>query len=257
MGFDPFSHPARLQGSPLNPDVVYFEDWLLGGYTSSGGGGTKIDKTADVGEWLVTETNDGTITIADDEPGGWLHVTTDTGDNDKYEFQLNGEGYKIQVGKPLVFAARLKFTAAAAPLTSIDWFMGLATTDTTVLAGVTEAIGFGSYEASTPGLLNAGGASIHSFTGNAMTDWTTTAAYTVTDTTIDYVDDTPLILSFEVIAKSATDLRVKHYVNGVKRSETTANVPIDDAITPTFSIQNNAAAAKQMLVDWIYVKQAR
>ena len=251
MGFDPFAHAAQLEGTIDQPLVVFFDDFIAGSGIENGG---SASATADLGNWLATLTGSTpTAVIADDEPGGVLHITTSASDNDSAELQLNGESFKVAAGKDITFVARLKFTAAAAPLTSIDWFMGLATTDTTVMDGVTEAIGFGSYESATPGLLNAGSANINFFCGNTMTDWTTVAAYTTGDSTVDYVDDTYVTLGFRVVSNTT----VKFYVNGAFVGRSATNIPNGDAVTPTICIQNNAAAAKQMQVDYVYVSQVR
>jgi len=249
MGFDPFAHAAQLEGNIDLPPHIVWNHFETGTSITDGG---LASTTANLGNWLATLTGSTpTALIADDEPGGAWHITTSGSDNDSAEFQINGESFKVAAGKDITFFTKVKFTAAAAPLTSIDWFIGLATTDTTVMDGVTEAIGFGSYESATPGLLNAGSANINFFCGDAMTDWTTVAAYTTGDSTVDYVDDTYVTLGFRVVSNTM----VKFYVNGAFVGRSATNIPNGDAVTPTICIQNNAAAAKQMLVDLIYCRQ--
>jgi uncharacterized protein with PIN domain len=234
-------------GQNVAPDPEFFDDFIAFNYED---GGT-MSTTAELGHWLSTETNTGSVVTADDEPGGVLHITTDTADNDGYEMQLNGESFKVASGKDIYFECRLKLTAAASPLTTIDWCVGLATTDTAVMDGTEEFIGFGTSNGS-GAMLNAGAANIYAIAQNdtGSAGW---GADDFTDTGVDWVDDTFFTVAFHVIGNG----RIKFFVNGNEKHNTTSNIPDGDAVTPTICIQNNAAAAKQMLVDYIYVVQKR
>ncbi len=73
------------------------------------------------------------------------------------------------------------------------------------------------------------------------------------DTSVDYVDDIYFTVAFHVLSNS----RIIFYVNGKQTLSTTTNIPTTNALTPTICIQNNADAAKQMLVDYMLVAQSR
>lgn len=257
MAYDPFAHPLQLEGSIIDPPVLVFDDFTDGwGFEANDTDNTgKFSETANLGMWLVTVTDGGgdsgeVIAVADGEPGGILTVSTNDADDDSMELQMNGEVFKPAAGKDILFKIRMKLTAAASPLTTIDWFVGLATTDTAVLDGCTEQIGFGSNG------LNAGGADIYTAIADAGTQ-------TLTDSGEDYVDDTFVTLAFRCVQVSSTEGFVKYYVNGSlvdtrhEISGSNANFPFDDDMTLTLCIQNNAAAVKTMEIDYIYCRQER
>jgi hypothetical protein len=257
VAYDPFAHPIQLEGSAIDPPVVFFDDFTDGwGFEANDTDNTgKFSETANLGQWLATVTDGGTdsgevIAVADGEPGGVLTISTNDADDDSMELQHNGEVWAPAAGKDIVFKVRMKLTAAASPLTTIDWFVGLATTDTAVLDGTTERIGFGSNG------LNAGGADIYTVIEDASSE-------TLTDSTKDYVDDTFVTLAFRCVQLSSTEGFVKYYVDGElvdTRHETSgsnANFPFDDNMTLTLCIQNNAAAVKTMEIDYIYCRQER
>jgi sucrose-6-phosphate hydrolase SacC (GH32 family) len=106
------------------------------------------DTTGDPTAWTATMVEAGasntTVTSAN-IAGGAMLITTDTFDNDGANLQLNGEAFKLVSGNPLYFGARLKISDA----TESDFFIGLAITDTDILGGVTDRIGFEKLDAAT------------------------------------------------------------------------------------------------------------
>ncbi len=241
MGFPrPSLIPSSVLGGDAIGDYYYFEDFVGGGQGTDATDAQFDSSTALIATWLRTATNDGTIIrCADAEAGGALHITTDTADNDGYEFQMNGEAFLPAAGKDIYFEARLKLTAAVAPLTSIDWFVGYSVTDTTVMDGVTNRFGLGSNG------LDAGGADIYAITEAASTQ-------TDADTGVNYVDNT----YFTIAAHMISNGRIKYFVNGKDVATFSTNIATG-AMTPTFIIQNNAGAAKQMLIDYLFFTQTR
>ena len=234
-----FPNPRIIPGTNLLGSVVgdpyYFQDFVASGMDAGG----LVSTTAELAEWLQTDSNTGTILLADAEPSGALHIITDTADNDGHEFQLNGEMCLPAAGKDIYIEVRMKLTAAVAPLTTIDWFIGLATTDTDVMTAVTNRFGFGSNG------LNAGNANIMAITEAASTQ-------TDADTGVDYVDDTYFTIAAHMIGTQ----RIKYYVDGQEKANFSTNIATG-ALTPTIAIINNAGAAKQMLIDYVFVTQVR
>src|SRR3990167_4401864 len=92
-------------------------------------------------DWAVTrvETGGGESTFAIiDGAGGIARITTDAFENDGINAQAIGEAFKLASGNVLYFGARAKISEA----TELDFFLGLAITDTDILGGVTDRIGF-------------------------------------------------------------------------------------------------------------------
>src|SRR4051812_40018379 len=84
----------------IGPDVVkYIDDFVVGE-----GGDTAWDS------WTVTrvEAGAGESTITSGDTGnGTMLLTTDAADNDGLNCQLLGEAFKLELGKPLYFGARI------------------------------------------------------------------------------------------------------------------------------------------------------
>tara|TARA_Y100000114_G_C11751700_1_gene324657 strand:+ start:1375 stop:2067 length:693 start_codon:yes stop_codon:yes gene_type:complete len=225
----PFLPPISKPGGALHMPAVYFDDFITDSVFS---------ETADNGDYLVTVVDAGTdngevVKIADDAIGGQLTITTNDADNDSVELQLNGESFKAEAEKSLIFEARIK----GADVSEFDWFVGLSITDTTVLAGVSDRIGFTSPDA----------------TGDidAVTEKDSTE--TLTDTTKDLADNTFVILRFEVEGTS----KVRFYVDSALVATHTTNIPDDEALTPTLCIRNDGAAANTLTVDYVLAIQER
>lgn len=124
-------HRKRIVDAIGSDVVKYVEDFVAGG-----GGDTNWDA------WTITRVEGGagesTVTSGDTGNGTML-LTADANDNDGLNCQLLGEAFKLESGKPLYFGARIQSMSEA---TQSDFFIGLAITDTDVLGGVTDSIGF-------------------------------------------------------------------------------------------------------------------
>jgi len=188
------------------------------------------------GDWTITTTEAGSGAATEaltDVQGGGLLVTNDDADDDADFFNLKGESFKFVAGKKTFFKARFKVSDA----TQSDFVVGLQITDTTPLA-VSDGVYF---------MKDDGDASLDLHVEKDGSDTTASAISTVSD-------DTFLVVGFYYDGKSA----IKYYVDDAhKGTSVTTNLPDDEELTVSFGIQNGAAAAKTMTVDYIFVSQER
>lgn len=188
------------------------------------------------GDWTITTTEAGAgsateaLTNAD---GGVLLITNAAGDNDRDFFNKVGESFLFATGKQVWFEARFKVSDA----TQSDWVMGLQITDTTPL-DVTDGVFFQKDDGDT---------NIDFHVEKNGTATTSTAVGT-------NADDTYVRAGFYYDGASA----VKAFIDGV-HVDTLAvtNLPDDEELTISFGIQNGAAAAKTMSVDYIFAAKER
>ena len=189
------------------------------------------------GDWTITTTEagsgDATEALASTSAGGLLLITNDDADNDLDFFNLKTEAFKFVAGKKTFFKARF----AVSDATQSDFVMGLQITDTTILA-VSDGVYF---------MKDDGDASLDFHVEKDGSDTTASAIATVSDATM-------LVAGFYYDGKSA----IEYYVDDVKLgTSVTTNLPDDEELAVSFGIQNGAAAAKTMTVDYIFVSQER
>tara|TARA_R100001129_G_scaffold175836_1_gene149205 strand:+ start:207 stop:917 length:711 start_codon:yes stop_codon:yes gene_type:complete len=182
-------------------------------------------------DWTITTTEDGTGSASEalaDGDGGLLLVTNAAGDNDHDFFQLVKEGFKYESGKQLGFHIRFKTNDA----TQSDIVAGLQLTDTSPL-DVTDGIFF---------LKSDGAATISFIVEKDSTQSTLTLPNSL-------ADDTFMTLGFIYDPK---DQKFHVFQNNVLAGTVVStNVPDNEELTVSFGIQNGAAAAKTMSVDYI------
>lgn len=236
---------AVLPGDSVAPDIEFFDDFVSTSYcpdaalTNESDPAAKFSEVADRGDWLVTRDAAPTIVVADDEPGGLLLITTGSSANDFVSCQLNGESFKVAADKDIYFEIRMKLDDA----NDTQWFVGLATTDTTgstngpILDGTTESIGF--RQATDTGV------DIYYICEDAATE-------TTADTGEDVADNTYVTLAFHVISNT----RVKFFVNGNEKASVATNIPTGDAVTLTMEV-HSPTASSTLEVDYIYCCQKR
>lgn len=110
--------------------------------------GPGVDTAFD-NEWTVTRVEAGageSTVVRTDAVGGALLITTDAADNDGVNMQGIGEAFELTSDQHLYFGAMgLKISDA----TQSDFFIGLAITDTDILGGVTDRIGFEKLDGAT------------------------------------------------------------------------------------------------------------
>ena len=182
-------------------------------------------------DWTITTTEDGTGSASEalaDGDGGVLLVTNAAGDNDHDFFQLVKEGFKFESGKQIGFQVRFKTNDA----TQTDIVAGLQLTDTTPL-DVTDGIFF---------LKSDGAATISFIVEKDSTQSTLTLPNSL-------ADDTFMTLGFIYDPK---DQKFHVFQNNVLAGTVVStNAPDDEELTLSFGIQNGAAAAKTLSVDYV------
>ena len=192
--------------------------------------------TYTVADWTITTVEAGSSSATEalaDADGGVLLITNDNADDDSDFLQLSAETYKFASNKKLFFKARFKVSDA----TQSDFVMGLQITDTTPLA-VTDGVYFQKDD---------GDANLDFYVTKDSTSTTAAAVSTV-------VDDTYLEVAFYYDGAS----EVQYFVGGTKLgTSVTTNLPDDEELTVSFGVQNGAAAAKTMSVDYILVAKER
>ena len=188
-------------------------------------------------DWTITTTEDGTGSATEalaDGDGGILLVTNAAGDNDHDFFQLVKEGFKYESGKQLAFHIRFKSNDA----TQSDIVAGLQLTDTSPL-DVTDGIFF---------LKSDGAATISFIVEKDSTQSTLTLPNSL-------ADDTFMTLGFVYDPK---DQKFHVYQNNVLAGTVVStNAPDNEELTVSFGIQNGAAAAKTLSVDYIGAHKER
>jgi len=185
------------------------------------------------GDWTSTVTGTGTSALTNGD-GGLLLLTNTTGATDAVFSQKVGESFTFASGKKLWFEARLKVSDA----TASAFVMGLQVTDTTPLA-VANGVFF---------LKSAASTSIALVLTKASTSTTNAAIATA-------ANDTFINLAYFYDGVST----VYYFVNGtLAGSSVTTNLPLSSTtLTVSFGVQNGAAAAKTMTIDYINVTKER
>ena len=188
-------------------------------------------------DWTITTTEDGTGSATEalaDGDGGLLLLTNAAGDNDKDFLQLVKEGFKFESGKQLAFNMRFKTNDA----TQTDIVAGLQLTDTSPL-DVTDGIFF---------LKSDGAATISFIVEKDSTQSTLTLPNSL-------ADDTFMTLGF-LYDPNTQKFRVFQN-NVLAGTVVSTNAPDDEELTVSFGIQNGAAAAKTLTVDYIGASKER
>jgi hypothetical protein len=195
-------------------------------------GDVGVDAAAD-DHWTVTRTEAGagesTFTIVDGV-GGLGRITTDAADNDGINAQLFGEAFELTSDQDLYFGA---FGVNISAVTQSDFFLGLAITDTDILGGVTDRIGFESLDGSTD---------LKAMLEKDSTETLTAALHTL-------VDATSLDLEFYWDGTG-----VEFFVNGTSvATPAVTNLPNDEALRLSWQFLAGEAVAKTMDIDRLSV----
>ena len=188
-------------------------------------------------DWTITTTEGGSGDASEalaDGDGGLLLITNDDADNDNDFLQLVKEGFKYETGKQLAFNMRFKTNDA----TQTDIVAGLQLTDTSPL-DVTDGIFF---------LKSDGGTTITFIVEKDST-------HSTLDLPNALADDTFMTIGFVYDPK---DQKFHVFQNNVLAGTVVnTNAPDNEELTVSFGIQNGAAAAKTLTVDYIGAHKER
>jgi len=189
--------------------------------------------TYNSGDWTITTTEAGSGNASEaltSQAGGALLITNDDADNDLDFLQLKGESFKLSSSKRAYFEARFKVSDA----TQSDFVMGLQITDTTPLA-TTDGVFF---------IKDDGDTNLDFIVEKDSTSTDTTAIHTM-------VDDTFVVVGFFIDPNTS---QVSYFINSSDPvGVVNTNLPDNEELTVSFGIQNGAAAAKTMTVDYVNV----
>jgi hypothetical protein len=194
-------------------------------------GGPAVDATAFDQVWTVTRVEAGagesTMTRVDGV-GGIMRITTDANEDDGINAQLIGESFKLTAGNILYFGIRMKASEA----TQSDLFAGLAITDTDILGGVTDRIGFEKLDGVTAVKAMLEKDSTETLSGTLATLNTSFHTYEF------YLDDSGA---------------VEFFIDGVSVYTPTVltNLPNDEELRVTLQFLAGDANARTLDVDWI------
>ncbi len=189
--------------------------------------------------WTITTTEAGagaaTEALATAEVGGVLVVTNDDADNDADFFQLLPAAghFTFVSGKKMGWRARVKLSDAS----ECDFIIGLYPTDTSPLD-----VDDGIYMRK-----DDGAATIDAFVSKNGTDSTQAAIATLVDDTYVWLEgyyngDDKVLFSVDDVIVAGLAI---------------TNAPDDTQMRPSFGIQNGAAAAKILSVDYFEAWQER
>jgi hypothetical protein len=220
---DKGAHLRRVVDA-IGPDVFkYLNDFMRG---------PGLSATAIGDDMTVTATGTSPV-IFGDGAGGMLLITTGGTENDGVNIQALGENFHLGATgiRALYFGARFKISEA----TQSDFFIGLCDTDTDILGGADDSIGFRKADAS----------AAVSFVTEKGTTETTAAAFTA-------VADTWYIAEFYYDADAGT---LEVFVNGASiGTVATTNLP-DEEQRVSVAFLTGDTAAETMTIDWINVVQ--
>lgn len=211
----------------LGADVVkYIDDFVHGPGTD----------TAFDNYWTVTRVEAGagesTVTRTD-AVGGALLITTDAAENDGVNMQQVGESFELTADQEFYFGA---FGVQVSDATQSDLFLGLAVTDTDILGGVTDGIGFRKVDGST---------TLSYVVEKDSTETTGTAA--------TLANATPVDLEFHWSGASST---LEFFVNGTSLGAVaTTNLPNDEFLRTSIHFLAGEAVAKTFTLDKLVIIQ--
>lgn len=183
--------------------------------------------------WTVTRVEGGasesTIAIVDGV-GGICRITTDSNENDGINAQMIGEAFELTADQHLFFGA---YGCKISDATQSDFFLGLAITDTDILGGVTDRIGFEKLD---------GAVDIKCMLEKDSSE-------TLTDTGVDAADNTAFDIEFYWNGDAST---IEFFVNGTSvATPVTTNLPNDEILRISWHFLAGAAASKTMDIDKI------
>lgn len=225
---------APLLGRLFDPSFAVWLDEQFTGYNAA----------ATTGDWTLTQATSGTAAIDTTVPGALLIDAGAATDNQGVNLQRLKTAFVPAAGKSLWYETKVTLSAATPPVTRAQLFIGLAASDTTVIAGgavsTQNHLGF---------LIADGGLLVSTFSADKAGVATTNTGHT-------FVPATAVKLGFRFDGAADT---VTPYVNGVALTGSaiaTANIP-KAALFPTYVVQSDGTDRPTLLVEGLRVLQLR
>jgi uncharacterized membrane protein len=108
----------------FDPSIGFLWDW----------NGTNYDATATTGDWVGTAATSGSAAMSTTIPGALAIDSGATTDNQGFQIQALKVGVLPAANKSIWWEAFLNVTAATPPVTRLQFYCGLAASDTTIIA---------------------------------------------------------------------------------------------------------------------------
>jgi len=186
------------------------------------------DANANPAGYTTTEVGTNTIALQESTDRGTLLITTGGTENNGLQIQPLGEAFSFASRYPCYFGCKFQSN----DVDQVDVFVGLAITDTTVLDGCTDDVGFRTSD----------GLATLQFILEKNSLETSDSVATLTDATwvqVEfYYDGADYIYAYVDGTLQAT----------VARTDT--NFPNDEHLTPTIAILTGEASANTLTVQW-------
>ena len=227
LGYDGFCRSIFAGGAPFARE--YFgtsEDFSLGGDI--------ISTTAYAG-WTVTAVGASTLVMGD-VLGGQLQLTTSAVEDQGIQMITDGEIFLPAALNDIWFEAQV----SGNDVTEVDWFLGLCTTDTTIIASnPADVIGFWTHD------------------GDANLDFevsATAGAGAPVDTLTDLANATAIRIGFHVNGLTNVTPHINGVANATATSAVVANIPAVE-MTLAFAILAGEGVAKNLNLVWFRIVQ--
>lgn len=197
-----------------------------------------FDRDTDEDQFIITRVGSSTEVISDAVYGEML-TTNAAADNDSTEYQWEAETIRFNgLGKTYWIFGRFSISDA----TQSDWVFGVAKTDTTMIAGVSDGVWFRKDDGDTN--VDA----VSAFNASSFPDdYTQTNGIATMDTS--YHEYAIRVVTDATTLGTAV---ITYFVDGTpKTSITTTTLCHDEELALTFGIQNGEAVAKTMNTDYV------
>ncbi|KKN74780.1 hypothetical protein LCGC14_0386730 [marine sediment metagenome] len=168
--------------------------------------------------------------------GGRLLITTGTNEDDGINMTLDGLAFQLNAMQPLYYGVKFQVDVT----TQVDYWVGLTVTDTDILAGVTDGIGFRKVDGTT--------------TVNFVIEKNSNETLVAVDTAVAATD-----VTYEFYYDG---INVYVYVDGILQATVlksgNANFPDDMVLTPSFHLLSGVVTTTdEMSIDWLRVIQCQ
>jgi len=217
------SNFTQLRAMHISPELAYghFDD-----FTPS-----DLVGTSSLPGYTATAVGASTLVMAD-AATGVLQLTSGGTENNGIQIQTDGEIFLPAANKDIWFECRVRGN----DVTEVDWFIGLCTTDTSIIAtNPDDAIGFWTHD------------------GDVNIDFeVSTGTGTPTDTGDDLANNTWVQLGFYINGVTS----VTPYINGTAETAITADIPAVE-MALSFACLTGEGSVNRLDIDWYKIVQLR